>query len=181
VSDVWPKLFDYVEDPIQRELLRPSLSGLRPGAILGWVIQARDSRGGTIADDFRIVDLRAAAIGARNDQPAEGVPGAVEEATVSLGEISRILFEDYWQHELREGIAQGLVGEDMPVVAREGVCTVAELGHTVLRHANSSEKAHIDERGIVEAVIPEEVELAHGIERRHTGVGAYCAVVGDDI
>src|SRR5208282_5020943 len=66
VSDVRPEFFDYIEGPIQRQLLSPSLPGLGPGAIWGGVVQSRDSRGGAIPDDFRIVDLRAAAIGARN-------------------------------------------------------------------------------------------------------------------
>src|ERR1017187_6518230 len=181
VPDVWPEFFDYVERRIQRELLAPSLSCLRPGAIGGWVIQGRDPRGRTVADGFRKVDLRSAAIGAGDDQAAEGVPGAIEESAMPFGEVPWVLFEGHWQQVLRKGIAHGLVDKNVPVVLRVGECTVIELGNAALCLGDSSQKTDRNEGGIVEAVIYHQIEFSPGIERSHHDICADRAIVGNDV
>lgn len=93
VPDVSPKLLYDVEDPVQCELLFPPLASLRPGAILRRVIEARDSRCGAVADNFRKVNCRTAAIRAWDSQSAESVSGALKESATAQREVPRILPE----------------------------------------------------------------------------------------
>src|SRR5271168_4443916 len=116
VPDVGPELLNNVERRIQRELLYPPLASLGPGGVFRRVVETRDSRGGAVADNFRKVDRRAAAIRACYNQTAERVSGPLNKTAVAQSEVPRVLPEGRRESKFREEISYGLVGKDVVIV-----------------------------------------------------------------
>src|ERR1035438_10348772 len=162
VPDVWPELFYDVECCVKSKFLPPPLAGLGPSTILVGVIEPSDSRRGAIADHLREIRLRTAAVRPRNYQTAEGVSATLEEAAVAQRKVSWVFFENNREGELGKEIAQGLVGEVVVIILSECVCPIAKLRDVPFRHADSAEKAHINESGVVETVLEEYLEIEQG-------------------
>ena len=100
---------------------RPHWSaGVAEGALAGGVVEAGEAGGGSGADDFAGVEDLVAGVGAGDDDAAEGVAGALEEAAVAEGVVAVVLVGDGGDDGFDEEVFAGLVDDRVPEVAAVG-------------------------------------------------------------
>ena len=128
VVDVRPELFDYEGDGVDADVETPLVGGVAEGALADWVVEAGEAGGGAGADYFAGVEDLVAGVGAGDDDAAEGVAGALEEAAVAEGVVAVVLVGDGGDDGFDEEVFAGLVDDGVPEIAAVGYATGAELG-----------------------------------------------------
>ena len=130
--DIGPELFQDVEHAIQSDLCEPFLAGLGPGAFTRGVIGVRNSGASAVANNFRNVKGGMAGIGARDEQAAHRIAGALDKAAVSEGVVSRVFVRQRGNDGFRQVVSNGLVGDGTLIVAAKR-CAAAKLRIRELR------------------------------------------------
>src|SRR5215469_7446755 len=119
-------------------------------------------------------------VGSSDNDAAEGVAGALEEASLAEGVVAGIFAHYGGNNELDRVVLYGLVYEAMPVVAAISCTPVPKFGSLIGCHLQPCERANEDHGRVVEAVLAGGDELLPDGLGREMGVCAHCAEVGDD-
>lgn len=125
--DVGPELFDLERERVDGDIEAPLAAGVAEGAFGGGVVEVGDARGGTGAEDFAGVEDFLAGVRAGDDDAAEGIAGALEEAAVAEGVIAVVLMRDGRDDGFREEVFAGLVDGGVPEVSTVGYATMTEF------------------------------------------------------
>ena len=108
--NVRPKFFHLVTDGIPPNLCSPdiNIATERPGA---GMIRIGDCRGHAITEDFREVELSFSRVRARNQNPGAGVPGTVEEPSLSHLVEARVLVQRRGKNRAGHKVSYRIVGK----------------------------------------------------------------------
>lgn len=146
---VGPEFLDEIGSAIEPNLHNPFLSGFGPCGIFAGIVEAGDSGSSTVADDFRKIEsvvcvIGCGQVGASNEQSADRIHAALEDASATHGVVSRILVRSNGDDGFREQVAVHIIRKRVPVIAAVpgGAMTKLRIGFFCVGHA--SEAAHIN-------------------------------------
>jgi len=135
-AEVGPEFLGEVAECVEEDVGAPDGHGVAKVALIGRMVGVGDAGGDGVADDFGVIELRFATVGASDEDTADGIFDAVPGAAGAELEVTRVLMkkggEDGGGHEGADG-GVGVSGGVALAVALEalavGGIAVASLAH----------------------------------------------------
>ncbi len=135
-ADVGPEFFGYVAECVQEDVGAPDGHSVAEGALVVGMVGVGDAGGDGVAHDFGIIELEFAAVGASDEDAADGILRAVPLGAGAELKIARVLMkergEDGGGHQGADagvgeggGVAFAVAPKTLPV----GRLTVGGLPH----------------------------------------------------
>lgn len=178
--DVGPEFLDAEGQGIDGDVEPPLGAGVGEAALGRGVISVGEASGQAGAEDFGEVEGGISSIGTGDDDAAESITGAFEEASVAEGVEAGVLMRGGWDDELNKEIFLGLIGGSVPEIASVADAAGAELGRGVAQVADVGDGDGHGERGVVEGILAGGDELFLDGLRRQMVSGGDGAKVGND-
>src|SRR5271156_5574536 len=115
--DIWPVLLHGEGAKVQQNVGQPTLTNLRPGAVLGRIVGGGNPRGCAGSQDLGSVEGFLARIVAGDDRSRYGVEPPLDEAAMAERVVAAVLMQHNGQNALNPEIFVCLVREGMPIVS----------------------------------------------------------------
>jgi hypothetical protein len=180
VVDVGPELLEGKDAGVDADVQAPLAERVAHGAFARRVVEVRDTGRHAGAEHFTGVEDLLAGVRTRDDDAADGVLRALDEAAMAERVVTRVLMGNSGHDELDEVVFAGLVDGGMPEVAAVTDAPFAELGVLVAALVIERDDGGEDDRRVVERVFAGGDELLLDRLGRQLGAGADRAKVGDN-
>ena len=180
VIDVGPEFLDDERESVDAHAGAPVVGCVAEGSLTRRVVERGDAGRCASAYDFAGVEDFFARVGTGDDDTAESIAGALEEAAAAEGVVAVVLVRDGGDDGFDHEVFDGLIGSGVPEVASVAEATSTELGVCVASEIVASEGDGNEERGVVEGVFSGGGELLLDGLGRQLDIGTDGTEVGED-
>ena len=178
-AEVGPEFFGDVAEHVEHDVGAPDVEGVAEGALALGMVGVGDAGGNGVADDFGIIELEGAVIGASDKDAGGGVQQATTDSALAELEIARVLVQDGGEdrggHE-RADAGVGVESGEALVVTREALAVGGVAVASLAEHGDSADEGHGD--GIGHG-FGGELEFGGGGKRPELFLGFDRGVVGE--
>ena len=180
-TEVGPEFFGQVADGVEKDVGAPDGHGVAEGALIFGMVGIGDTGGYGVADDFGVVELEFAAVGAGNEDATYGIFRAMPGGAGAELEVARVLMEERGEDGSGHEGADAGVGEGCGVAFAVTLETLAVGRLTVVGLAHQGDYAEERDGDGIGHGLCCELELGFGGELAEVVVLFDGGVVGEDV